>query len=112
MTALPRSNENTEEFRDDTTTSVSKSICSYSLLRYNYTSIYAPFRELRHECHPRPPGRRVSCRPDRAGAAGRGLQPSGNAPPGARAAAQAELADRLPHQPDPERRRLRELRAG
>src|ERR1700693_2179992 len=112
MTALSVSNENTEEFRDDTTTSVSKSICSYSLLRYNYTSIYTTFRELRYECHPRPPGRRVSCRPDCAGAAGLGVQPSENDPPRARAAAQAELADRLPHQPDPELRRLRDLRAG
>src|SRR3984893_5277247 len=79
MTALSRLDENTEELRDDTTTSVSKSICSYSLLRYNYTSIYATFRELRHACHPRPPGRRVSCRPDCAGAAG---LVAGGRPPG------------------------------
>ena len=46
-----------------------------------------------------------------ARAAGLGLQPPGDEPPGVRAHPAAELADRLSRQPDPQPGRLRDLRS-
>ncbi len=92
--------------------SYAASICSYNFLRYNRSDPRTPCRESSHECHCRPPGR----------VAGPGLVPRAlpawvyNHPrddaPRIRADPEAELADRLPHQLDPERRRLHDLRTG